>query len=107
MAASMVGSWGVDDVAAAAGEGTTVGEGAPVGDGVADSRGVAVGSAVTLALPLGDSKATLLGDGAGEESLPSAPVPSPIASPAASARTTMPNPASSRVFAFSRCIAPS
>lgn len=84
-----------------------VGEGASVGDGVAESGGVAVGSAVAPALPLGDSGATVVGDGVGEESLPSAPVPSPITSAAASTTIVMPSPAKSRVFVFSRCIVPS
>jgi hypothetical protein len=107
MAASMVGSWGVHGVAAVVGVAAAVGEGATVSDGVADSRGVAVGSAVALALPLGDSRATLVGDGVGEEPLPSAPMLSPTASAAASATIPMPNPARSRLFAFGRCIAPS
>jgi hypothetical protein len=68
---------------------------------------VAVGSVVALPLPLGDSRATLVGDGVGEEPLPGAAMPSPTASVAASATIPMPNPARSRVFAFSRCIAPS
>lgn len=103
----MVGSWGVHGVAAVVGLVEAVGERATVGDGVAESRGVAVGSAVALALPLGDSRATLVGDGVGEEPLHGAPVPNPTASPTASATIPMPNPARSRLFAFGRCIAPS